>query len=218
MHHNHEHIFHLTLNNDVQLDRLAIGIPFQDKTNITRIGHARDLRCRGNTWFIPYPTVKTRAQKYWHPGTFPVELPLWCIYIHGKRNAVVLDPFMGTGTTLVAAHFAGAAGIGIDVDSAYIATARQRIAEAVESSMLVILNQSEMAELFKQDESRRDGGGYQRRIVSFQERLNKSTGELTLTDDDVAWIKRHGSHPEIGSWQKWIKAAFERHIDLSKPL
>ena len=64
MHHNHEQIFHLTHENDVALDRLSIGIPFQDKSNIARRGHPRDLRCRGNTWFIPYPTVKTKAQKY----------------------------------------------------------------------------------------------------------------------------------------------------------
>jgi site-specific DNA-methyltransferase (adenine-specific) len=197
MHHNHEHIFHLTLHNDVQLDRLAIGIPFQDKTNILRRGHARDLRCRGDTWFIPYPTVKTRAQKYWHPGTFPVELPLWCIYLHGKRDAVVLDPFMGTGTTLVAAHYAGAAGIGIDVDSAYIGTARQRVTEAVETSVLAILNQDEMSALLKQDDGTRE-----RRIVSFQERLNKTTGQLALTADDLDWIVRQ---PEIHT-------VFGRHI------
>lgn len=52
LHHNHEHIFHLTLSGDVKLDRLAIGVPFKDKSNIARRGHAQDLRCRGNTWFI----------------------------------------------------------------------------------------------------------------------------------------------------------------------
>jgi len=217
MHHNHEHIFHLTHANDVKLDRLAIGIPFQDKSNIPRRRHPRDLRCRGNTWFIPYPTVKSKAQKYWHPATFPVELPLWCIYLHGRRNARVLDPFLGTGTTLVAAHIGGAMGIGIDIDATYIATAKQRLTEIVGASMRVVLNKQEMEALFRQDEAGRDGGGYQRRIVSFQERTNKTTGELILADDDIEWIKRHGSHPEKGSWQKWIKAAFERHIDLSIP-
>ena len=99
MHHNHEHIFHLTLTNEVELDRLSIGLPFQDKTNIARRGHARDLRCRGNTWFIPYSTVKSKAQKHNHPGTFPVELPLWCIYLHGGKDLAVLDPFVGSGRT-----------------------------------------------------------------------------------------------------------------------
>lgn len=217
MHHNHEHIFHLTLTNAVELDRLSIGIPFQDKSNIARRGHARDLRCRGNTWFIPYPTVKTKAQKYWHPGTFPVELPLWCIYLHGRRDAVVLDPFMGTGSTLVAAHYARARGIGIDIDPAYIDTARQRVTEAVETARIVQLNQGEITELFRQDEAKRGGVGWQAKIVAFQQRLNKTTGELALTDEDEAWIKRYGSRPEDGSWQKWINAAFKRHIDLGSP-
>ena len=83
--------------------------------------------------------------------------------------------------------------------------------------MRVVLDRREMEQLFRQDESQRDGGGWQRKIVGFQERLNKTTGELVLSDEDVVWIKRHGSHPEKGSWQKWISAAFERHIDLTVP-
>ena len=217
MHHNHEHVFHLTLSNRVELDRLSIGIPFQDKSNIARRGHPRDLRCRGNTWFIPYPTVKTRAQKYWHPGTFPVELPLWCIYLHGHRQPVVLDPFVGTGSTLVAAHFAGARGIGIEIDPGYIATAERRVAEAVEESMNVILNTDEINTLYRQDPAHGGDGGWQRRFVTFQQRLNKTTGELPLTDDDVAWIKKYGSRPEDGSWQRWMHAVFQRHIDLARP-
>ena len=116
LHHNHEHIFHLTRTGNVKLDRLGIGVPFKDKTNIARRGHARDLRCRGNTWFIPYKTVNSRAGKFNHPGTFPVELPSWCIRLHGRPGAVVLDPFAGTGTTLVAARLEGAHGIGIELD------------------------------------------------------------------------------------------------------
>jgi site-specific DNA-methyltransferase (adenine-specific) len=41
----------------------------------------------------------------------------------------VLDPFMGTGTSLVAAALEGASGIGIELDEAYVATARERLAE-----------------------------------------------------------------------------------------
>ena len=130
LHHNHEHIFHLTLSGDVKLDRLAIGVPFKDKSNIARRGHAQDLRCRGNTWFIPYDTVQSKAEKYHHPSTFPVALPRWCIRLHGRPNAVVLDPFMGTGTTMVAAQLEGASGIGIDIDASYVAVAQQRLLEA----------------------------------------------------------------------------------------
>jgi site-specific DNA-methyltransferase (adenine-specific) len=130
LHHNHEHIFHLTLSGDVKLDRLAIGVPFKDKSNIARRGHARDLRCRGNTWFIPYDTVQSKAAKFHHPSTFPVALPRWCIRLHGRDDASVLDPFMGTGTTLVAAELEGASGIGIEMDADYVDIARRRLAEA----------------------------------------------------------------------------------------
>ena len=130
LHHNHEHIFHLTLSGDVKLDRLAIGVPFKDKSNIARRGHARDLRCRGNTWFIPYDTVQSKAAKFHHPSTFPVALPRWCIRLHGRDDASVLDPFMGTGTTLVAAELEGASGIGIEMDADYVNIARRRLAEA----------------------------------------------------------------------------------------
>ncbi len=129
LNHNHEHVFHLTLAGDVQLDRLAIGVPFKDKSNIARRGHAQDARCRGNTWFIPYRTVRSRTAKYNHPGTFPIDLPRWCIRLHGRAGAVVLDPFAGTGTTLVAAALEGASGIGIEVDAAYVATALERLGE-----------------------------------------------------------------------------------------
>lgn len=127
LHHNHESLFHLTLNGTVKLDRLAIGVPFQDKSNIKRRGHARDLRCRGNSWFIPYRTVQSRAEKFHHPAAFPEELPSWCIRLHGKPAATVLDPFLGTGTTLLAAEREGASGIGIEIDPAWFAVAKDRL-------------------------------------------------------------------------------------------
>jgi site-specific DNA-methyltransferase (adenine-specific) len=127
LNHNHEHVFHLTHTGSVKLDRLSIGVPFKDKSNIARRGHAQDRRCRGNTWFIPYRTVQTRAEKYNHPGTFPIDLPRWCIRLHGVAGAQVLDPFAGTGTTLVAARLEGASATGIELDEAYIAIAAQRL-------------------------------------------------------------------------------------------
>jgi site-specific DNA-methyltransferase (adenine-specific) len=127
LNHAHEHIFHLTLDGNVQLNRLAVGVPYKDKSNIARRGHAQDLHCRGNTWFIPYGTVQSRAEKFHHPGTFPVDLPRWCIRMHGRPGAVVLDPFMGTGTTLVAAALEEARGIGIELDPDYVAIARARL-------------------------------------------------------------------------------------------
>lgn len=100
----HEYIFHLTKNGDVALDRLAVGVPYQDKTNVGRWSNAANgLHCRGNTWFIPYETIRSSDRERPHPATFPVELPSRCIRLHGtERVRLVLDPFLGIGASAAA--------------------------------------------------------------------------------------------------------------------
>jgi len=124
---NHETIFHFTKTGKVDIDRLAIGVPYKDKTNIKRRGHLQDKRCSGNVWYIPYETIQNKTEKFNHPAGFPLELPKKCIKLHGIENSIVLDPFMGTGTTLVAAHQLGHMGIGIELDPDYVQTAINRL-------------------------------------------------------------------------------------------
>jgi len=71
--------------------------------------------------------VKSREQKFDHPAGFPVSLPERCIRLHGQSSATVLDPFLGAGTTLVAAQRLGCDGIGIELDPAYARTAVERV-------------------------------------------------------------------------------------------
>jgi site-specific DNA-methyltransferase (adenine-specific) len=126
-----EDVLHFTKHANVPLDKLAIGVPYADKSNIARRGHAQDLRDRGNVWYIDYATVQSKSEKFNHPAGFPVELPTWCIMLHGLRpNLVVLDPFLGAGTTLVATQQLGCHGIGIEIDSQYVETARKRLGDA----------------------------------------------------------------------------------------
>lgn len=130
MNNNHETVFHFTKTGAVEIDRLAIGVPFKDKSNIGRWGHARDKRCAGNVWFIPYKTVTSKAEKFNHPAGFPVELAERCIKLHGIEDAVVLDPFLGAGSTLVAAAKLGCEGIGFEIDPVYAAAAVSRLRAA----------------------------------------------------------------------------------------
>lgn len=126
----HEEICHFSKNGDVGIDRLAIGVPYQDKSNIDRWRHAQsDRRCAGNSWFIPYETVRNRAGKHHHPAGFPVELPMRCLRMHGKSSGVVLDPFVGSGSTLVAAQRLEWRGIGVEIDETYASVALARLAE-----------------------------------------------------------------------------------------
>ncbi|MFX1562926.1 MAG: DNA-methyltransferase [Promethearchaeota archaeon] len=124
-----EYIFHFTKKGNAKLDRLGIGVPYQDKSNIGRWKSAtRDLRCRGNTWFIPYETIQRRSKERPHPATFPIKLPMMCIKLHGtKKGNLVLDPFMGLGSTAIACIRLGVDYIGFEIDESYIAVANRRI-------------------------------------------------------------------------------------------
>ncbi len=135
----HEYVFHLTKSGDVPLDRRAAGVPYQDKSNIARWGHTggQDARCRGNTWFIPYETINSRDKDRPHPATFPIALVEQCFRLHGKGPATrMLDPFLGIGTSAIAAHRQKLEHFtGIELDSEYLAVARERL-EAEKSAKL----------------------------------------------------------------------------------
>lgn len=119
----HEYIFHLTKTGGVQLDRLAVGVEYQDKSNQKRWG-GRDRRCRGNTWFVPYKTIRSRQQDRPHPATFPVKIPRMCIQLHGReRTGLVLDPFFGLGHTALACRELGVDFAGFEIDAEYFAEA-----------------------------------------------------------------------------------------------
>jgi site-specific DNA-methyltransferase (adenine-specific) len=127
----HEYVFHFTIDGKVDIDRLALGVPYQDKSNISRWSHTRgsDLRCRGNTWFIPYETIQSRAKERPHPATFPIQLAEWCIKLHGvSRVHTMLDPFLGIGNSAVAAQRCGVKKfIGFEIDETYLAEAKRRV-------------------------------------------------------------------------------------------
>ena len=127
----HEYIFHFSIDGTIDIDRLALGVPYQDKSNIARWSHTRgaDLRCRGNTWFVPYETIQSRAKERPHPATFPVQLAECCIKLHGvSRVESVLDPFLGIGNSAVAAQRCGVkAFIGFEIDETYLAEAKRRL-------------------------------------------------------------------------------------------
>jgi len=125
----HEYVFQFSHHGDVPLDRLAIGVPYRDRSNVARWRRpASELRCRGNTWFLPYETIRLRARDRPHPATFPVELPEWCVRLHGlDRVRQVVDPFVGIGASAVAAARLGVDFVGLDLDAGYLRVAAARV-------------------------------------------------------------------------------------------
>lgn len=127
----HEYVFHFTRTGNVKLNRKAIGVPYADKSNVKRWGHTEgaDVRCRGNTWYVPYQTIQNRNKQRPHPATFPPELAhLTYLITDVNQNSVVLDPFVGIGNAGVAAKWMPAGKfIGIDIEPFYIEEATKRI-------------------------------------------------------------------------------------------
>ncbi len=127
----HEYIFHFTKHGNVPLDKLSVGISYQDKTNIGRWKTAKeDRRDRGNIWFIPYETIQSRSKQRPHPATFPAALPERCIRLHGSaRTKLVIDPFVGIGSSAAAAMRLGISFVGFEIDKEYLDTAIDKTIE-----------------------------------------------------------------------------------------
>ena len=86
------------------------------------------LEATTDLWEIP-PESATRVG---HPAPFPVAIPRRLIELYTYEGDVVLDPFMGSGTTAVAALRTERHYIGFDTDKSYVARAKARIAEEVQ--------------------------------------------------------------------------------------
>jgi site-specific DNA-methyltransferase (adenine-specific) len=78
-----------------------------------------------DVWRIPAES----ARRVGHPAPFPVELPLRLIELYTYEGDLVLDPFLGSGSTAVAAVRAGRRYAGYDTDPAYVGMARARVEE-----------------------------------------------------------------------------------------
>ncbi len=84
------------------------------------------LRATIDVWELPTES----ATRVGHPAPFPVALPRRLIELYTYKGDLVLDPFIGSGTTAVAAIETGRHFIGFDTDASYVELARQRITEA----------------------------------------------------------------------------------------
>jgi len=95
-----------------------------------------------------YPTnviyMATECANRSHSATFPVDLPAWFIKLFTKEGDVVLDPFVGSGTTALAAIQVGRKHVGIDINEEYVQLARKRIT-AAQIRLPIIAEASEKA-------------------------------------------------------------------------
>ena len=136
LHDCHEFVFHFSPLGATPLERQAVGVKYQDQSNVGRWRTAASgVRCRGNTWFIPYETIQNREKDRPHPATFPPRLPEMCLRLHGLgRLTLVADPFLGLGSTAVACAQRGVSFLGIEMDEGYLKDAIARTRAALKVS------------------------------------------------------------------------------------
>lgn len=116
----HEYIFLLTKSERYYYDQDAIREPLADPEALARIA-AQGANAR-TVWTIPtepYPEA--------HFATFPTELARRCILAGTKEGDLVLDPFAGSGTTLLVADTLGRLSVGLELNPEYVALAEKRL-------------------------------------------------------------------------------------------
>jgi DNA modification methylase len=101
-------------------ERERRGLPFENT-----ISKEEFFASTLDVWEIP----PERARRVGHPAPFPVELPERLIQLYTYRGDVVLDPFLGSGSTAVAAVRTDRHYVGYDTDPTYVALAEGRIAD-----------------------------------------------------------------------------------------
>lgn len=191
----HEHIYHLTKRGDVEIDRLALGVPYSHVTGQYRFKNFEDTRCGGTIWTIPFVSTKSREGKWSHPCPFPVELPIRCMKMHGiKEGMTVLDPFNGVGSSTTAMVRFGVTGIGIDIDEGYCQTAKARLLD--EQAQLARLR----AVLSKKDDTGLDDFLYLRT-------------ELTVILEDCIDLGGQSTQQNIQEFFSWLEC--ERPQDFN---
>jgi site-specific DNA-methyltransferase (adenine-specific) len=97
----------------------------EDLPHEATIGTDEFLEATLDVWEIPSES----ARKVGHPAPFPVALPQRLIELFTYRGDLILDPFMGSGSTAVAAIRSGRHFVGFDTDESYVEMARARIAQ-----------------------------------------------------------------------------------------
>jgi site-specific DNA-methyltransferase (adenine-specific) len=102
----------------------------RDLPHVNSVNSDEFMAATLDVWDIPPES----ARRVGHPAPFPRELPERLIHLYTFEHDLVLDPFMGSGSTLLAAAKLGRRYVGYDLDPDYVEIASNRVAQAVAGS------------------------------------------------------------------------------------
>jgi len=95
--------------------------PTQEQRDASRLSKEEHHDWFQQVWTIPGESTRT------HPAPFPEELAYRLVRMFSFAGDTVLDPFMGLGTTLLAAARCQRSGIGVEIDPSYFSKAKARL-------------------------------------------------------------------------------------------
>jgi DNA modification methylase len=113
------------------------------------------IKCQLGVWQFNYEGRDIR-DKTKHPATFPIALARRCIELFSHQGEFVVDPFMGSGTTLVAARDTSRNAVGFDINPDYIALTQERLRQDslfTESRQIPILDDARHIKQYLEEES-----------------------------------------------------------------
>ena len=102
------------------------------------------------SWFIHNPPPRDK-EKILHPAAFPETLIVDFIKFFTKKNQIVLDPFLGTGSTLIACYLTQRSGIGIELNYKYAKIAQKRIANMMKQKRINFDSNEIFLRIFNKD-------------------------------------------------------------------
>jgi site-specific DNA-methyltransferase (adenine-specific) len=113
---------------------LGMGWHYRRNYEVVLVAQKSGAACR---WYggndvpnlIHIPGIKPGSED--HPTPKPIELPKWFLRLHTQPGDLVLDPFMGSGTTLRAAKDLGRRAIGIEIEEKYCEMAMRMLAQEI---------------------------------------------------------------------------------------
>jgi site-specific DNA-methyltransferase (adenine-specific) len=114
----HEYIL-IFSEGEYKRDRTKKELQFKDNT----MTKDQFMEWTKSIWFMKAESAK----RVGHPATFPLELPNRLIHLYSFTGDIILDPFMGSGTTAIAAIKAKRNFVGYEINKKYINLANKRI-------------------------------------------------------------------------------------------
>ena len=126
-------INHVNMEQEIQIQDKKLNINYKRAcncgyTNINCLTPKEWLKNQVAVWEFFYEARDIRDKEV-HPAVFPIALPKKCIELFTHKGELVLDPFAGIGTTLVASKDVGRNAIGFDLNKKYVDFAQKRLSQ-----------------------------------------------------------------------------------------